>query len=69
MSDSEKLEKVSGNKLKEKEKKNKYVNWWLFRNKGTVAEPWPTAEELWDNPKVQKAIENHNNLVKSRNGS
>ena len=69
MSDSEKTEKLSEKKIKQREKENKYVNWWLFRNKGTVAEPWPTAEELWDNPKVQKAIENHNNLVRSKNGS
>ena len=69
MSDSGKTEKLSEKKNKQKEKKNKYVNWWLFRNKGTVAEPWSTAEELWDNPKVQEAIKNHNNLVKNRNGS
>lgn len=34
-----------------------YVNWWLFRDKGTIAEDWPTAEELWEDKSVQKEIE------------
>ena len=43
---------------------------WLFRKEGTAAEPWPTAEDLWNNPKVQKAIQNHRELIKQkRNGS
>ena len=42
---------------------------WLFRKKGTAAEPWPTAEELWNDPKVQKAIQNHRELIKKRNRS
>ena len=29
---------------------------WLFRTKGTVAEPWPTGEELLNDPQVQKEI-------------
>ena len=44
-------------KSKEKNHKNSgYVNWWLFRTKGTVKEPWPTAEELLSDPEVQKDI-------------
>ncbi len=35
---------------------NGYVNWWLFRDKGTVAER-RTAEELWNDPAVKKEIE------------
>jgi len=34
-----------------------------------VAEPWPTAEELWENPEVQKSIQDHNQSVKKENGS
>ena len=30
--------------------------WWLFRKKGTAAEEWPTAEELWNDPNFQKEI-------------
>ena len=60
-------------KLLDKSKKNQEEDsgygWWLFRKKGTVAEPWPTAEELWNDPKVQKAIKNHRDLIKQRNGS
>ncbi|MGI9549118.1 MAG: hypothetical protein ACR2M7_03990 [Bdellovibrionales bacterium] len=39
---------------------------WLFRKEGTVSEPWPTAKELWNNPKVQKIIQNHNNSVRNK---
>ena len=39
------------------------------KGKGTVAEPWPTAEELWKDPEVQKSIQAHNQSVKKRNGS
>ena len=28
---------------------------WLFRTKGTAAEPWPTAEELWNDPEGAKS--------------
>ena len=37
--------------------------WWLFRKKGTAAEEWPTAEELWNDPNVQKAIKTHRELI------
>ena len=53
----------------DQEQKFGYGNWLLRKGKGTAAEPWPTAEELWNNPKVQKALENHRELIKKRNGS
>ena len=62
------------NKLKptqeteEKKQKTGYGNW-LFRKEGTAAEPWPTAEELWNDPEVKSAINAHNESVKKRNGS
>ena len=45
-------------KDKSKEK-NKEPTYWerLIHGKGTVAEPWPTAEELWNDPKVQEDIQ------------
>ena len=39
---------------------------WYFWKKGTVAEPWPTAEQLWKDPKVKKIIEWHKNLDKKK---
>ena len=53
--------------VKKKKKESNYA-WWLFRTKGTAEEPWPTAEELWNDPKVKKIIENHNEEVDKRNG-
>ena len=53
---------------KEKTQKSGYGNW-LFRKEGTAAEPWPTAEELWNDPEVKSAINAHNESVKKRNGS
>lgn len=35
---------------------------WLV--KGTVAEPWPTAEELWEDPEVQKEIKKFEEAIK-----
>ena len=72
MSNQAKLEEKPANKAAEKKAKKSqagYVIWWLFRSKGTVAEPWPTAEELWNDPEVQKSIQAHNQSVKKRNGS
>ena len=34
-----------------------YISGWLFRTKGTVAEPWPTAEELHKDKNVQNEVE------------
>ena len=39
-----------------KKKKEPIFNWWLFKTKGTAAEPWPTAEELWKDKNVQKEL-------------
>ena len=69
MPDPKRDEEKSVKKSKEKKEKISYVNWWLFRNRGTVAEPWPTAKELWKDPKVKAAIKNHNHLVQKKNGS
>ena len=52
----------------EKKQKTGYGNW-LFRKEGTAAEPWPTAEELWEDPEVKNAINAHNKSVKKRTGS
>ena len=59
--------KPSGDLEKKREQGYGYGKW-LFRKKGTAAEPWPTAEDLWNDPKVQKALKNHRELIKKRNG-
>ena len=53
------------------DEKNKKPTYWarVIHGKGTAAEPQPAAEELWKNPKVKKAIENHNELIAKRNES
>ena len=57
MSNNAESETRSTRKLKEEKKqKTGYISWWLFKKKGTVAEPWPTAEELRDDPDVQNEI-------------
>ena len=60
-----------GKKSTESKEKNKEPTYWerVIHGKGTVAEPWSTAEELWNDPEVQKAIKNHSELIKKRNGS
>ena len=40
---------------KEKPKKG-YISWWLFKTKGTIAEDWPTGEELINDKDVQNEI-------------
>ena len=40
-----------------------YVNWWLFRDKGTVAEK-RTIKELWNDPKVKEEIESVRSAIK-----
>ena len=42
-------------KKQAKKRKTGYGGW-LFRTKGTASEPWPTGEEMWNNPKVQEEI-------------
>lgn len=56
-------------KTEKNQKQDDGYGWWLFRKKGTATEPWPTAEDLWNDPKVQQALQNHNELIKKRNGS
>jgi len=65
---SQNKEEVTKNNQKEQQKKPTY---WerVIQGKGTVAEPWPTAEELWNDPEVQKSIQSHNQSVKKENGS
>jgi len=60
-------DKNEGRTLKEnkKEKNLGYGNW-LFRKKGTAAEPWPTAKELWEDPEVQQIIQAHNKSVRTK---
>ena len=42
-------------KEKKRRKHSEYVNWWLFRDEGTVAEK-RTMKEIWNDPEVQKEI-------------
>ena len=58
MENGVKLKKrTKGESQKEKQQKTGYISWWLFRTKGTVAEPWPTAEELCKDKSVQNEVE------------
>ncbi len=41
----------------------------LIHKKGTAEEPWPTAEELWEDEKVKKAIVDHNESLKNKQES
>ena len=59
--------KKSLSKTETGQKKDDGYGWWLFRKKGTAAEPWSTAEDLWNNPQVQKALQNHNELIRKQN--
>lgn len=68
MADRAKNESKPTQETKEKTQKSGYGNW-LFRKEGTAAEPWPTAEELWNDPEVKSVINAHNESVKKRNGS
>ena len=45
----------SAHKKKESEKPDFWD--WLIHGKGSVAEPWPTAEEVLQDPSVKKSIE------------
>ena len=53
----------------DKKEKNQEPTYWerVVHGKGTVAEDWPTAKELWDDPKVKKIIDEHNELVRKQN--
>ena len=52
-------------------KKNQDYSYWdrLIHGKGTVAEPWATPEELWDNPRVQEIIKWNNDLIEKKKES
>ena len=58
-------DQVTKNAQEERKKKPTY---WerVIQGKGTVSEPWPTAEELWNDPEVQKSIQNHNQSVEKK---
>ena len=52
---------------KNKAQKNGFSRWfrWLLPPiEGTVAEPWPTAEELWEDPEVQEEIKKFGDAIK-----
>ena len=72
MSDHPKLEANILDRDKEKSETQKqktgYGNW-LFRKEGTAAEPWPTADDLWNDPDIKKAVEAHNAEVRKSNES
>lgn len=65
---SQNKEGVTKNNQEEQKKKPTY---WerVIHGKGTVSEDWPTAEELWNDPEVQKSIQTHNQSVKTTNKS
>ena len=50
---------------------NKEPTYWerVIYGKGTVAEPWATPEELWNDPKIQEIIQWNNDLIKKKYGS
>ena len=56
------------NKRESDKEKNQEPTYWerVIYGKGTVAEPWPTAEELWNDPKVKKIIDDHNESVRQK---
>ena len=59
-------------KKSSKKQKNKEPTYWerVMYGKGTVAEPWPTAEELWDNVKEEaKSIQSTLNIQRQKNKS
>ena len=45
------------------EEKNPSFGGWLFRTKGTVAEPWTTAEEIFEDQELQEEIKKVRNIV------
>ena len=56
------------------ENDNNQPTYWerVIGGKGTVAEDWPTAKELWDNKEVQndiKEVQNTFNQIKDKSKS
>ena len=59
----------SNKKESYKNEKNQEPTYWerVIQGKGTVAEPWPTAEELWDNVKEEaKSVQSTLNHSKAK---
>ena len=52
------LSKDNKKEVQQKENDNKQPTYWdrVIRGKGTVAEDWPTAKQLWNNKEVQKEL-------------
>ena len=45
-------------------KKQKTTYWdRVIKGKGTVADRWPTAKDLWNDPTVKKLIDEHNKRI------
>ena len=63
--------KKSNLQIKEKNPPTYWQKYWqrVIYGKGTVAEPWPTAEELWKEPEVKKIIEWNNELIRKKSKS
>ena len=67
---NENKENITKHYQNEQNEQNKPTYWErVIQGKGTVSEPWPTAEELWKDPEVQKSIQAHNQSVKTENKS
>ena len=69
MSDDKSNESLKKTTVQKTQKRKSGYGGWLFRKEGTVAEPWPTAKQLWEDPNIQKVIQRHNSLVRKKNGS
>ena len=57
-------QEVSKTIIPTKKEQSPKLGGWLFNVKGTVAEPWPTAEELWEDPEVQEEIKKFEEAIK-----
>ena len=58
-------QEVSKTVIPTKKEQSPKLGGWLFNVKGTVAEPWTTAEEILKDKKLQDEIEKVRNLVNS----
>ena len=59
--------KVQSSELIKKEDKKSEPTYWerVIHGKGTVAEDWPTAEELWNNPDIKEEMKEVQSILKS----
>ena len=65
MSDPVKSKEASSNGHQTKTEDQKPTFWeWLVYGKGTVSEPWPTADEVLADPNLQKEIQGLKNSFK-----